>query len=359
MDTPKCSKPSCPIATGGRCLEGFAAPRSECPNLVSASDADRATQSDVDLVPASEEAVQGEGYVAISSGSDLSEYEAAALCRQTHCRVVVIAGVEESGKSALVTCPFHRFLEGSFGTYTFAGSRTLSGFDERCHRARVDSGRTAATIGRTSGNRGGRFLHLRVSTAAPGGGRSTLESSGCVDLLVTDIAGEAFRHARDNVAEARNLSVLRRADRLAILLDGALIRDGHARQGAARDSLALFRSLLDAQMIGSSTAVDFVVTKWDLLADSENDELREFLRDIERKAMRQSSRVAELLWHRTAALPTRQSVPLGFGIDVLFGHWVGATHQVLAREVLNPPLIESPTELARLGYRYIANARDD
>ena len=319
---------SCPIATGGRCLEGFQAPQDECPNFsdtaleADLSEATEDDEQDEEVESGTRQPLASHG-VEIHFGKELTAEEASQIARSRLTRVITIAGLAESGKSALVTCAFHRLLDGPFADFAFAGSDSLVAFEERCHRARVTSRRTAPTMERTTGAlTETEFLHLRLAQQIyVEGGPVRLEAPR--DLLLTDVPGETFRHARDNVEDARLLKVLHRTDRLAILLDGAMIADPDRRQGTARDALSLLGSLLDADMVDHSTAVDLVVTKWDLIAEAPDvARIDAFLHATAERAEAHGERVLELRWHRTAALPTRTAVPLGFGVDTLLSLWM-------------------------------------
>jgi hypothetical protein len=166
------------------------------------------------------------------------------------------------------------------------------------------------------------FLHLELARddIAPG---ARLQRNVPRDLLITDLSGETFRLARDNVVEAARLSVLHRTDRLAVLVDGAKLASPATRQAAARYAFSHLGSLIDAEMVDRHTAVDLVVTKWDLIEDGERpDDAKAFLVGLERRARAYAGHVAELHWHQTAALPTRACVPLGFGMDTLVRAWM-------------------------------------
>lgn len=333
--TARCDKAACPIATGGRCLEGFADPAEECPNYNSDTVVDGVDESasggladpQTSVTHSGRGAMPSRDMSPIHAGAALSTAEAAEIARRALTRVVVVAGVEESGKSSLVTCAFHHLLEAPFAGYSFAGSRTLPAFDERCHRARIDSERAAPTMGRTSSAAGTQFLHLRLARESDAGGSALATAR---DLLLTDVSGEAFRRARDNAEDAQKLPVLRRADRLAVLVDGAKLGQSNERQGAWRDAASLLRSLLDAEMVDSSTAVDVVVTKWDLVTASERaDDAIAYVASLEQRGAPLAMRLAELRWHRVAALPTRAGVALGFGVDTLVRAWMEDSHLLL------------------------------
>jgi hypothetical protein len=64
-------------------------------------------------------------------------------------RVIVVAGEADSGKTTLLASLIDRFQRGPFSDYRFAGCKTLMGFEQRCHLARLKSGGTIPDTDRT------------------------------------------------------------------------------------------------------------------------------------------------------------------------------------------------------------------
>ncbi len=188
-------------------------------------------------------------------GEALEGQDALAVTQAVPARIVVVAGAAESGKTTLVAGLYEVFHQGPFAGYLFAGSRTLVGFERRCHLARRASGLDAPDTERTSRSSGQPMLHLQVRR--PG--------HGVCDLLVTDIYGEAFRLAADSTDECQRLGVLRRADHVAVLVDGARLASLRHRQQPFAEADALLRSCEDAGMLDRTAQVQVIVTKVDLM----------------------------------------------------------------------------------------------
>lgn len=371
---PHCQLPGCPIASGGRCLDGFEHPEADCPNYAVGPEhtiiGNAAAVASAIATTAQGHATAGThdvDTVALHPGAPLNSEEAQQITRGSLSRVIVVAGMAESGKTSLVTCIYHKLLEHSVADYAFAGSLTLPAFEERCHHARLTSGREAPSMPRTTDVDAARFLHLqlapetRSSDAFGGAERASSDPTGTVavagsagdyrqmaarNLLITDIAGEAFRLARDSEDDARRLTILRRADRLAVLVDGAKLAKRTERQGARRDVLTLLQSLTSAGMIDGRTVVDIVVTKWDLIDTAEQrEEVIAVVDEIECSASTQlCSAVAKVRLHRVAALPVRADIELGFGVDALLRMW-------LEESYLLAPSCGSVTAVLPLGAR--------
>lgn len=189
------------------------------------------------------------------TGDDLILQEASAVMGSGPCRFLVVAGAPRCGKTTLLNGIYELFQEGPVGNLMFAGSRSLIGFEKRCHPSRQVSEAEAADTDRTKLLEEGRFLHLKFN------------QSDCAEpsrhLVLSDIDGEFFKRMRDNVEECKRHPFLRRADRLLVLVDGRKLASLRRRHEALEDGKSLLRSLLDSGMIDPNTALHIVITKWD------------------------------------------------------------------------------------------------
>jgi len=251
--------------------------------------------------------------VTLAAGDALDFEAASSITAAVRARVVVIAGAEASGKTTLITSVYELFQNGPFAGFLFTGSQTLIGFEQRCYRARVASGALDADTERTTVGRP-RLLHLVVRDAR-------LEQPKR-HLLITDVAGEAFRLARDSTTECQKLTILKRADTIVILLDGYKLAGLNTRSDAASDAFSLVRSCLDANMIGSTTNLTIVFTKWDDVQASGQAAIDyvDFLCTDASK--RFGGRLQRLAFAKIAARPkTGRGIMFGFGCDTLFRDW--------------------------------------
>jgi hypothetical protein len=267
-------------------------------------------------IEAESEPYQADATEAYPSGEALTSVEALAVTRAAPTRVIVVAGPHESGKTTLVASLYERFHSGPFAGYFFAGSRTLVGFERRCHLSRRASGRETPDTERTSQAASDVLLHLTVR-AEPGGSRS--------DLLFTDIYGEAFRQAADSTDEAEQLSVLRRADHVALLLDGAKLASLTQRQEPFSQADALLASCLEVGVLGPESQVQVLVTKSDRLRSGPRSEANVAFVAARWAWLegRYRDRFASLEQFEVAARPEAPSL-LGtaHGLDNIFPLWV-------------------------------------
>jgi hypothetical protein len=186
----------------------------------------------------------------------LTHSEASLLTAASPTSVVVIGGSARSGKTSLMAGVFSLLHKGPIGVHSFAGSRTLAGFEQRCHLATMNSGLEEPDMERTKVSSEERFLHTRLRTA----GVPRLRQ-----LLFCDLPGEVFRDAANNAEDCARLGVLHRADSFTLLVDGKKACDLRQRQSAFSMVENLLAQCLDQSMLDSSSFVQLVVSKWDLV----------------------------------------------------------------------------------------------
>jgi len=114
------------------------------------------------------------------------------------------------------------------------------------------SGLTNPDTERTKFSDSQHLLHLRFAKLAP------LRHH---NILFSDIYGEAFRRAADSADECQKFSILKRADHVAVLIDGEKAINKQERQGAFGSVDALLGQCLDTGMLGTTSFVQAVVTK--------------------------------------------------------------------------------------------------
>jgi hypothetical protein len=288
----------------------------------------------------------------LPEGAELDLPGAERVARAGLARVILVAGAPDSGKTTLLAGLYECFQRGPFAGYVFQGSETLSALERRCHLGRIDSGRAAAETARTLAAPGQRWLHLRVRAAGRGAAPR--------ELLVSEVAGETLRLARDSTEECRRLTVSRRADHFVVLVDGARLVHRQQRFAATHDPGMILRAFVDAEMLGRSAFVDVVFTKWDVvLASPAAAEVDEFVAAFAEKTRGHcEARVGRLRFFRVAVRPARGApVTYGHGLDELFVSWVEASAAFVPAPVGPIPLPEGASEFDRFLWRRLPALR--
>lgn len=292
------------------------------PELRRSSDRSGSSPAD-DLEPAAEPEPEpdAEPIIEMWSGRPLTAAQADAVTRQRRARVVLVAGMAESGKTTLMASLFDRFQRGPFAGYRFGGSRTLMAFEERCFDSRLASGRSEFVTPRTRiGGPGAELLHLNLEH---------VESREYETLLLPDLPAERFEAATNEVATWHSLPIADRIDRLTILVDGeSLLRDDERWTSTAK-SETLLRGALEAAVVVPE-AIDLIVTKWDKVVAAHAEAVAE---EAEAMLMRTGARVAGTALHpavHCAARSTNPDIEPGFGLAELLHRWLAPLPQAAA-----------------------------
>lgn len=261
-----------------------------------------------------------ESFVELPSGDALSAEEANQTTRSSVARVIVPVGLVGVGKTTLLSEIYEKFREGPFAGHRFAWSRTLQGFEQRAHSARIASRRSVPTTPRTPIGDSEAFLHLRV---APDD--SLLPAR---DVLIADWPGEVFREMRDDVQTVKSHPLLPRADHISFLVNGESLGTLEYRQEAYYEADMLMQSILDAGV--DSAAKSVIYTKWDAaLKGNGADALEDFTKTLEQEICRKhGARSGELRFIRTAARPTPGSnFGRGKNLDEVLRVWLGSARR--------------------------------
>ena len=261
-----------------------------------------------------------ETFVGLPSGGALSAEEANQTTRSWVARVIVPIGLVGVGKTTLLSEIYERFREGPFAGHRFAWSRTLYGFEQRAHSARIASRRSIPTTVRTPIGDSEAFLHLRI---APDDGLLPAR-----DLLIADWPGEVFREMRDDVQTVKSHPLLPRADHIAFLVNGESLGTREYRHEAYYEADMLIQSILDAGV--DSAAKSVIYTKWDAALEGNGaDELEDFTNTLERELRsKHEARSGELRFIRTAARPALGSdLRRGKNLDEVLRVWLGSARR--------------------------------
>jgi hypothetical protein len=325
-----CTREGCQVSSTGKCLEGFD-PIETCPYLSRSGSA----------VVESEQSAEDE-FVDLPLGEALTELEASAVAGEHPTKVIVLAGPAGSGKTTILTSIYEAFLDAPFANCLFAGSRTLVGFERRCHDARCESGRSEPHTSHTPVSDKVDFLHLKLA-AVPINSATPLQSA-----LFSDISGERFRELRDSAESVGRMSVLRRTDHLSIVIDGEKLVDPMQRHASTNDARALLRSIVEADVLSVKCRVSFVVSKWDLVVSSEkSDETLKFIAEAKAALDRTLAASAPIQLHEVAARPRSARLPFAHGVPTLLRYWLDDVESPVSRVYL-PRAARGVREASRL-----------
>lgn len=317
--THHCKLAECTVATTGKCIEGLEL--GSCPNYVGTEivpEESSATEDSSIAIEESSRGAAGSNMVVLPDGLDFDPISGSRITRARLTQVIVIAGDKDSGKTTLVSSLYDRFQMGPFAGYMFAGSQTLPGFERRCFPSRIVSDRVRADTIRTTRGDGQKLLHMKI--------RTDDLSRQSQDVLLSDISGEFFKDACNSTEGCRQLEILRRADHVALCLDGERLASSVYRHETFHTGVLLLRSALDAGMIGPRTFVEILFTKHDLLGPEGSVALQYVGSVRDRIANQFENRFAALTFFEVAAAAREKiEFPLAYGLDRVLPGWVEQT----------------------------------
>jgi len=234
-----CAREGCAIAEGGLCAREFADPF-DCEDFEPyEAEGSTATGSDADDDVTAEGSPldtrgrrpwrQSKETEPLHSGRALTLEEATQVRRARQTAVVVPIGEVSIGKTTLLAAIFEGLGAVATGGWSFAGSLSLMGFEERSHLAMVASGRRVSDTPRTSRNTSEILLHLAL--VDPAGTRQ--------DVLFADVSGEHAEGLRLHDDAGDYTRVLHAATCVLLMVDGKRL----AAPGKRHAELARARTL--------------------------------------------------------------------------------------------------------------------
>lgn len=325
-----CHQAGCKILEGGSCLEGIDVTKDECPHfyLNETNEGGQENESS-DL--------QHKKYVIhLFTGKEMSFPETSIITNSNDCTLIVVVGESESGKTTLLAEYFINLQKGPFCNYLFAGSLTQIGFEERCFRATVASGNKDPKTERTKSLEFG-FLHLALKS-------KDKITNPARHFLFSDISGERFRDAKMSTTLMKELTVLKAADFVLFLIDGAKIADLCFRTLAIEDAKTFIQKALDEQIFDLNTNLKIALTKWDCL--SEDSSFSFETRIIKPFTDRFSTRLKSLEFTKIAARSKTNILPPAMGLCELLTEWDNNETSLQTNEG------EKPVNSARIFHRF-------
>jgi hypothetical protein len=142
-------------------------------------------------------------------------------------------------------------------------------------------------------------------------------------LLLSDRSGEVYRSARNNSTVVTTLPEIPQADRVVLLLDGGRVADPVERHGAIQSVRQILRVFLDNDALGSTSIVQVVTTKIDLISASQSgqdiaDAIATFRNGLTSDF---APRLKSLSFHDIAARDPTNTLAPAHGLDALIVDW--------------------------------------
>lgn len=300
-----CSNPDCRVAETGRCVEGLAL--EDCSHYGLLPDVlDEPVDQAIEVVQESSIRLRGAG--------TLTPTDASRVLRAGEARVIAIIGPSDAGKTSLIASIYDLLQKGPVNGLDYARSLTLHAFEQTCHEARAASRRGTPHISRTPLGQA-RFYHLEI------GGRQLNDR---LNLILGDRAGEDYRSAADNIAIVDTFLEVKRADSLTILVDGQRLLDNGKRHNVRSEICLMLQALVDGDAVATGQRLAVVLTKQDLVHQSE---LRQRVdADFNGILMRIRSSFgtvfSEIAAFPIAACPKTNVVARGAGVTELLSFWL-------------------------------------
>jgi hypothetical protein len=347
----RCKLDLCLVAVDGKCIEGRGA---TCPNLIIESQVVAMPESTGvgDIAANSEEAFEAfsdnldSSFIeteALHPGTSLDLADARDITRRSRAVLVSIAGMAESGKTSLLARFHQQFQMGPVGDYEFAGSRTLMRFEELNWRATVESGADTPSMDHTSRRYDNSCLHVAVQHKDG--------HQPHIDLLLNDISGDTYPDAISALSVCETLLCMRRADHLAVVVDGGAMVDRHRRHDHSAKAVNFVDLLLQTGQIGSQTMLHLIITKQDELnAEPEDAASHKTVKSLEDTFQNKfKSQVAVVHNWRIAARPLDGTMPTTETIAALFSKFVSSTNRYPMPQRTDRPLVEGFRDFSRFG----------
>jgi len=309
-----CTNPDCRVAETGRCVEGLEL--SNCPSYGQEISGNQ-NEDESNYIGDSQEGLNEN--VSLPTAATLSSNEASAILRQGCSRVVAVLGPSDSGKTSLIASLYDLFQQGPIEGIEFARSQTLQAFEESCHNARAASRRSEPEMDRTPYGEV-HFYHLEV------GGFPNEEHN--ISLLLGDRAGEEYLAARNDLDIVADFLEVNRADILTVLVDGERLVDTKRRHNLLIDIKMVLQALHDGGALKADTRLALVLTKLDVVSNSQRekqafDDFDILTRDIEQIF---GKAVIGITPFKIAASPTTATVKRGTGVCELLKFWLSTNH---------------------------------
>jgi hypothetical protein len=300
-----CHQPGCKILEGGSCLESIDVTKDECPHFYAESQSDEVKDDQNNIQPRQLTSIK------LFTGRELSFEEISMITNRYDSTLIAIVGESKSGKTTLLAEYYINLQKQPLKDFYFAGSKTQTGFEERCFYATVESKAKKPDTGRTQ-SREFSFLHLAIKHQYELDDEPT-------HFLISDISGERFREAKGSTALMKELKILKAADFVLFIIDGEKIANKSTRALTIEEAKTFIQKACDESIFDLHTNLKVAVSKWDFL---HSDLSFDFSKKIERVFKeRFESRLGKIEFTKLAARSENIDLEAGYGLYDLLKSW--------------------------------------
>lgn len=317
-----CSNDQCPFKTTGKCLEGFSGSEIpiKCPNFGQIGAVPTKESHNAELKDHSERD-SNRSYVDLPSGNALRLEDAYQITSKRPAQIVLCAGPIDSGKTTFLCSIYEAFRRGPFSDLLFAGSETISGFEERCHNSRLASGRDTAHTDRTQTEAEDNLLHLQLCE------KDDIRKSH--DFLFVDVSGELFDAARNSSEEVLRIPFIEQARQFVLFFDGDALSNLKLRHITKQRGLELLRSCTEQKMLNLRIHLQIVVTKEDEINTSDDKEnTTEFIDKLFSEIQtKYADHLSSIAYFKVAARPSADpDIEDAHGVSDILKSWIKPVH---------------------------------
>ena len=238
-------------------------------------------------------------------------------------KVIIIAGLTNSGKSTISESIYKAITDKPFAGYKFNFSDTKEAFEERL-RARIENPNYRSTKYISNVNTDKNisllqrrsYLHMQVS--------KNKYNQAVNEILFFDLPGEIFEagvKSRKKQPEELIDTILQ-PDHFVLLIDGNKLDNIN---NAFEESISLFQKCIDAGIVNNDTYVEIIISKWDLIVKKGIDECKEIsiqIENLQNKIKKRYKQFLNLNFYKIAAEPEINSeLSFAYGLENLFPLW--------------------------------------
>jgi hypothetical protein len=306
-----CTREGCHPELGNGCIDGLEA--HECPhrNGILIPDEPEIEQLTIQNAAASI------GTIRVPNGDAFTRDEADIFLRKNGACVIAVIGCPDAGKTTAAVMLYELIKRGRLGPFSFAGSKTIRGFQSRSFHSIFSSGLSEPDTERTQGSKPVEFLHLRVSD---GSGANFVS-----DLMIADRTGEDFERCMKQPSLCAKFPEIERADHHVLLVDGKKLVNDELAALHVNEVLRIFLSVIRVQI----TSLQLVMTKYDKVLNSSHQDLAvERFKELEVEIRKRCGQIS-LSIHYLSARPSLSDDNehlLGKGLEELMSVWMGKSN---------------------------------